>query len=105
MLTAVVATQGPQPLGRPLSNNAANATVNLIAPGTLYGDRVNELDFKIAKILKVGRTRTSAGIEIYNALKSNAVLTYSQGFSSTVQSGPGAPGCSRRRFSPHDSSS
>ena len=34
-------------LGRNLSNNAPTATVNLITPGTLYGDRVNELDLRL----------------------------------------------------------
>ena len=33
-------------LGRNLSNNAPTATVNLIEPGTLYGDRVNEIDLR-----------------------------------------------------------
>jgi hypothetical protein len=41
-------------------------TVNLIQPGTLYGDRVNEIDLRIAKILRVGRTRTNVGLDIYN---------------------------------------
>jgi hypothetical protein len=44
-------------LGRNLSGDAPNVTVNLVAPGTMYGDRINELDVRTAKILKVGRTR------------------------------------------------
>jgi hypothetical protein len=78
--TATVATQGPQPLGRPLSNGASFAVVNLIAPGTMYGDRVNEIDFKIARIVKVARTRVNAGAEIYNALNSSAILAYNPTF-------------------------
>ena len=39
-------------LGRDLSGNASNVTVNLVAPGTLYGDRINQLDFRVAKVLK-----------------------------------------------------
>jgi hypothetical protein len=70
--------------------NGISPVVNLVQPGTLYGDRVNELDFKIAKILRFRGTRLNAGFEIYNALNANAVLTYAQNFSTAVQSGPGA---------------
>ena len=69
-----------QSLGRPLAGNAPNATVNLITPGTMYGDRVNELDLRISKILKFGRTKILLGIDVYNALNSSAVLAYNQAF-------------------------
>ena len=48
---------GPQPLGRNLSG-AANVTVNLIEPFTIFADRRNNIDFRVAKILRYGRTRT-----------------------------------------------
>jgi hypothetical protein len=69
-----------QSLGRPLAGNTPNVTVNLIAPGALYGDRVNELDFRIAKVLRFGRTRTNVGFDIYNVLNGNPVLTYNTAF-------------------------
>jgi len=69
-------------LGRSLSGSAANVAVNIVAPGTLYGDRVNQLDLRVAKILKFGRTRTQVGVDLYNALNSSAVQTYNQTFGS-----------------------
>src|SRR5215468_3648127 len=69
-----------QSLGRLPTGTPANITINLLAPGSMYGDRVNQLDFRIAKILKFGRTRTMAGIDLYNALNSNAILTYNNAF-------------------------
>ena len=58
--------------------------VNLVTPGTLYGDRVNELDLRVSKILKFGRTRTKISLDLYNALNANPVLTYNQTYSPTA---------------------
>ena len=55
-------------------------TVNLIEPGTLYGDRVNQFDLRIAKILRFGRTRTNIGFDVYNVFNKAAILTYNQSF-------------------------
>jgi hypothetical protein len=55
-------------------------TVNLIEPGTLYGDRVNQFDIRLAKILRFGRTRTNVGFDIYNVTNSAPVLGYAQTF-------------------------
>ena len=67
-------------LGRNLSGNAPNVTVNLVAPGTMYGGRINEVDVRAAKILRFGRTRTLVAVDIYNALNSSAVLGYNSAF-------------------------
>jgi hypothetical protein len=67
-------------LGRNLAGNAPNVTVNLVPPGTLYGDRTNQIDLRLAKILKFGRTRTQVGLDVYNALNSSAVLGYNQAY-------------------------
>jgi hypothetical protein len=62
-------------LGRPLSGNAPNVTVNLVQPGTLFGDRRNQLDLRMGKNFKVQQLRTSVNFEIYNLFNTNAVLT------------------------------
>jgi hypothetical protein len=67
-------------LGRPLAGSTPNVTVNLIAPGALYGDRVNELDLRLAKVLRFGRMRTNVGFDVYNVLNANPVLTYNTAF-------------------------
>ena len=67
-------------LGRALSGGAPNATINIVNPGVLYGDRVNEIDLRLGKIFKFGRTRTTVGVDIYNLLNSAAILSYNQSY-------------------------
>jgi len=52
-----------------------NKTVQIIEPGSLYGDRVNQFDFRISKLLRFAGTRTMVGLDIYNLLNSNPVLS------------------------------
>jgi hypothetical protein len=65
-------------LGRPLSLGATNTAVNLLLPGQLYGDRVNQVDMRFAKVLRFGRTRTLVGLDLYNLFNANPGLTYGQ---------------------------
>lgn len=67
-------------LGRNLSGNAANATINLIAPGTMYGNRINQLDLRVTKDIRFHGTRTLVAVDVYNALNSSAVLAYNTNF-------------------------
>jgi hypothetical protein len=67
-------------LGRPLAGNAANVTVGILEPGALYGERLNQLDLRLAKILRVAQTRTTVGVDIANIFNSNAVLTENAAF-------------------------
>jgi len=72
-------------LNRPFAGlGSQTITVNLIEPGTLYGERVNQVDMRFAKVLRFGRTRTLVGFDVYNISNSAAVLTYNQTFSPTT---------------------
>jgi hypothetical protein len=63
-------------LGRPLSTGPnSNATINVIEGGTEYGDRLNQLDLRLGKILRFGSSRTSVNFDMFNVLNANAVLT------------------------------
>jgi hypothetical protein len=60
-------------LGRNLSS-AANVTVNVVEPGTLYPGRTNQFDARIAKTFTIGASRLQAMLDFYNVFNSNAVL-------------------------------
>jgi hypothetical protein len=65
-------------LGRPLAGGSALTIVNAIEPGTLYGDRINQVDLRLSKILRFGRTRTNVGVDIFNIFNTNAIFNYAQ---------------------------
>jgi Carboxypeptidase regulatory-like domain len=69
---------GPQPLGRPLTGG--NVTVNLIPPATLWGERRNNIDLRIAKIVRFGTTRAQVGVDVFNLLNADTITNYNYGF-------------------------
>jgi hypothetical protein len=62
--------------GRALRPGVTQETVNLLAPGAEYGERVHTFDLRFAKILKFGRTRANIGVDLYNIVNSNTPTTY-----------------------------
>jgi hypothetical protein len=60
-------------LGRGLSSSN-NVTVNIVEPNTLYGERMNQLDFRIGRIFQVKNYRMQANLDLFNALNGNTVL-------------------------------
>jgi Carboxypeptidase regulatory-like domain len=69
-------------LGRlPTSGTTIGTTsVGLVPPGTLYGERFNQVDLRLGKILRIARTRSNVSLDIFNlfnsAVISGASTTY-----------------------------
>jgi hypothetical protein len=64
-------------LGRPLAAGPnATANVQLIAPGTMYGPRLNQLDVRLAKTYSFGGRRVQPQFNVFNLLNSGAILGF-----------------------------
>jgi hypothetical protein len=72
--SGVIPSLGRAPTG-------GQTTVNLIEPGTMYGDRLNQVDLRFTKILRLSsRARLDLNVDIYNAFNSDAILTQQNAF-------------------------
>jgi hypothetical protein len=79
---AFISTPGPQVsanytvtsaiAGVPLTNGSL--LVNLVQPGTLYGDRLNRLDLRVTRTFRAGSTRMDPYIEVLNLLNASPAL-------------------------------
>jgi hypothetical protein len=67
-------------LGRPLAGNAQNVTLNLALPGQVYPDRLNTVDMRFTKVIRIGRTRSNVGVDLYNMFNANTGTTFNQVF-------------------------
>jgi hypothetical protein len=65
-------------LARPFTLNQQN--VNLIKPNTAYGDRLNQVDLRLTKIVNVGKGRVDLNLDFYNAFNSDAVILENSAF-------------------------
>jgi outer membrane receptor protein involved in Fe transport len=69
-------------LGRPLAQ-VPNVTVPLIGPYERFGDRIDQLDVRLGKLLRFGRTRTNVSLDVVNLFNSNDNLAYGTLFNAT----------------------
>lgn len=61
--------------GRPLATGLATQDVDLLLPGAVYGDRINVVDMRFAKV-RFGRTKANVGLDLYNLFNANTPITY-----------------------------
>ena len=63
-------------LGRNLATGANGvAAVQLIEPGTMYDERLYQLDLRASKVFRFGRSRLQANVDLYNAANAGAILS------------------------------
>jgi hypothetical protein len=63
-------------LGRNLATGAnGTATVQLIQPGTMYDERLYQVDFRASKIFRVGTKRLQANLDLYNGMNASSILS------------------------------
>jgi len=69
-------------LGRNLASGAnGTVVVPLIQPGSLYGDRLNQFDLRLAKVDTVGRLRIQEQIELFNMFNASPALLVNNNYS------------------------
>jgi Carboxypeptidase regulatory-like domain len=80
---ADIAAGRVQGLGRP-NFLASQSQIGVIEPGTQYGDRLNQIDWRFTKIFRMAKGRAlEASMDIYNAFNSDAILTQQNAYGPT----------------------
>ena len=64
-------------LGRNLSGDAVTVNINMVEPGTLYGERLNQVDVRVGKMLRFGRSRMAVNFDLFNAFNRDTILALS----------------------------
>ncbi|MEK9725376.1 MAG: carboxypeptidase-like regulatory domain-containing protein, partial [Rhodospirillaceae bacterium] len=67
-------------LGRALAGGAANMTVQIIEPNGAQLERLNQLDLRFGKVLRMGPARSVVSLDVFNALNTNTPLSVNQTF-------------------------
>jgi hypothetical protein len=62
----------------------SQVSVPIAPPGSRYGDRLTQLDARIAKIIHVGRTDIEGAFDVFNALNSSAAFNEVQTYGSSL---------------------
>jgi hypothetical protein len=60
----------------PAAFQPATLTVQLVDQDTVYTDRINQLDLKVSKTVKLGRVSVLPTLEIFNVANSDAIISY-----------------------------
>jgi len=72
----MTAAQFQAATGKSLRAGVTTETVNILLPGSIYGDRVNNLDLRVAKTLRISKMRANVGVDFYNLTNTNTGTTF-----------------------------
>lgn len=76
-------------LGRPLAA-ASVVNVPIVAPGVMYGDRVEQFDMRLAKTWSIRGARMQWQIDVYNLFNASSPTLVSSAYGATVGATAGA---------------
>ena len=90
---AQIVAANPQ-LGAFSAGAVGQASVGVFEPGNRFGDRLNQLDLRFTKIVRMGRSSLDLNVDLYNAFNSDAIITQTSQYGTTwlrpTSSHPGA---------------
>jgi hypothetical protein len=79
----VTSAQVAGSLGRNLSAGPnGTATADLIAPNTVFGDRLNQVDFRLAKRIAIGRVRVQGSLDFFNLFNGDPIISQNNTYGS-----------------------
>jgi hypothetical protein len=84
---------------RPLPGGTSNVTINLLNPGDMYRDRINLLDFRVAKTLRFNGKRLNVGLDVFNSLNSSVVLNSNNTYGTSWQTPTSVQSARQAQFS------
>jgi len=60
--------------GTPRAFSATTTTINLLDPGDIYADRVNQFDLRFGRAFRFGPRRATVNLDIYNLFNANPIM-------------------------------
>ena len=79
-LTGVLCLGSIVTVAQTVSRGVRTVSVPLIKPGTVFGERLHHIDFRITKTFAVGRGRLRPQVDVYNLTNANPVLNQNNTF-------------------------
>ena len=59
-------------------------TFHIVEPGSVFGERLNQVDLRFTKIFRAGIARFRGMVDLYNVFNDNTVLKQSDAYGATI---------------------